>query len=189
MPLEDANFISELNPNWPLGTDPVSAGDDHARVTKKAVQQSFPNVDKEVTATADDMNGLAVPGALMPTGAILSFASTSAPAGYLLCDGAAIDPQYTDLIALIGPNTPDLRGQFIRGWSDDIAQDPDAPRAPLSVQADDFKAHTHGIRVSTVGGSTSAAQGNPQTGSIQSDSAGGSETRPKNVAVAFIIKT
>ncbi len=196
MPLEDANFISELNPAWPLGTDSINQGDDHDRVTKKAVVQSFGNIDKAVTASADDLNTItdaATTGVLVPTGAILPYAAASPPNGYLLCDGAAIDPQFSDLIALIGLNTPDLRGQFLRGWSSDTAQDPDAPRAPLSSQDGEVGPHRHGTDVQSVNeGNWDGANsrgGNQVAGRAQTTENSGAETRPKNVAVAFIIKT
>ena len=54
MGLEVVNVIEDLDPNWPLGDDPVSQGDDHIRNIKKAVQGSFPNLGPNpVTKTAD----------------------------------------------------------------------------------------------------------------------------------------
>jgi len=38
MPLETASTIDELNPNWPLGSDPKSQGDDHLRMIKEVMQ-------------------------------------------------------------------------------------------------------------------------------------------------------
>ena len=56
MGLENAQFISELVVTNPLGTDPKAQGDDHLRVIKQAVQQSFPNVDASVDATPTELN-------------------------------------------------------------------------------------------------------------------------------------
>ena len=42
MALESANFISELQKSDPKGTDLVSEGDDHLRLIKKTLQNSFP---------------------------------------------------------------------------------------------------------------------------------------------------
>jgi hypothetical protein len=195
MPLEDAQYISELNPANPPNPDPAAEGAAQIRETKQATFQSFPNIDKEVTASADDLNtltGVAGTGVLLPTGAVLSYAADNLPNGFLACDGLPIPVEYVTLIGLIGPNTPDLRGQFLRGISDAVGQDPDAPRAALSGQAEAFKAHSHTLDAATDfqgvgsrGGRTASAnQGfiNP----ISTE--GGDETRPKNIAVQFIIK-
>ena len=37
MPVENANTIGQLNPLWPLGTDPRGQGDDHIRMLKKTL--------------------------------------------------------------------------------------------------------------------------------------------------------
>ena len=83
--------------------------------------------DGAVTAVKLDAGAVSV---LMPTGSIISFAGSSAPTGYLLCDGAAINRQAngsdTPLFTLLGTtygagdgsstyNIPDLRGRVIAG--------------------------------------------------------------------------
>lgn len=57
----------------------------------------------------------AVMNKLVPTGTITAYGGASAPTGWLLCDGSAINGAYTALIALVGANTPDLRGRFPMG--------------------------------------------------------------------------
>lgn len=52
---------------------------------------------------------------LCPVGSIFPYAGASAPTGWLLCDGTAISGSYTELIALVGANTPDMRGRFLYG--------------------------------------------------------------------------
>lgn len=65
MGLESASFIPELVPTNPLGSDPKSEGDNHLRLTKTAVQGSFPGfvgtvgTPKSVTKTEDQINDLA----------------------------------------------------------------------------------------------------------------------------------
>lgn len=75
-----------------------------------------------------DVNG----NILSPTfvGMVCHFATSSAPNGWLKCNGAAISrTSYANLYATIGTtfgtgdgsttfNLPDLRGEFIRSWSD-----------------------------------------------------------------------
>lgn len=51
MALETGNFISDLNPANPPGTDQIAQGDDHIRLVKRCVQQSFPNVNGAVSAS------------------------------------------------------------------------------------------------------------------------------------------
>jgi len=50
---------------------------------------------------------------LSPVGEVRMFAGAAAPAGFLLCDGAAIPAgtDYNALRTLIGANTPDFRGR------------------------------------------------------------------------------
>ena len=51
MGLESADDFTELNPAWPLGSDPKSQGDDHLRLIKGAMQGSnAEQVDMDVEA-------------------------------------------------------------------------------------------------------------------------------------------
>jgi len=64
MPLETGNYIAELVPTNPLGVDAVNLGDNHIRLVKLCVQQSFPGfvgttaTPKFVTLTEDELNAL-----------------------------------------------------------------------------------------------------------------------------------
>ena len=60
MALDNAQFIAELQVDDPPGTDPLNQGDDHIRTTKRATQQSFPNVDAAVPQTAAQMAQMAI---------------------------------------------------------------------------------------------------------------------------------
>lgn len=50
-----------------------------------------------------------------PVGTISAYPGGSAPTGWLLCDGTSISASYTELIALVGSTTPDLRGKVLVG--------------------------------------------------------------------------
>jgi len=208
MGLETGNFISDLNAANPTATDPVSKGDDHIRLVKKCVQQSFPNITGEVTATQDDLNKVAGGETVNVTGMITMFGGDTPPNGWLACDGAAIPVEYADLIAIVGANTPDLRGQFVRGWSANADVDPDGPRAPLDTQGhamEDISGYfdlAPGTKASGApGGSFSMGTSGYQYGSlgigIQYDAlrfqltcpTPAEETRPVNTALMYIIKT
>lgn len=90
MGLETADYISELNAGFPLDTDQVQEADDHMRLIKKCVQQSFPNVDAAVTASADDLNTLA--GASGPIDAGRKAASFAINDQILLVGGSGTIP-------------------------------------------------------------------------------------------------
>src|SRR5690606_10610092 len=96
-----------------------------------------------------------------------TFAGSTCPTGYILADGSAISrTTYADLFDIIGTshgegdgsttfNLPDYRGRFLRGLDGTAGNDPDkASRTAMnsggntgnavgSVQADEFKNHTH----------------------------------------------
>jgi len=59
MPLETLVLgIGDLNPGWPLGTDPKNEGDNHLRNIKAAVQGSWPNmIGPNVVDAAISANG------------------------------------------------------------------------------------------------------------------------------------
>lgn len=58
MPLENAEFIDSLQPDWPTGRDPRSQGDDHIRQLKKVLQNTFPNATGAITGTPEQINNL-----------------------------------------------------------------------------------------------------------------------------------
>ena len=52
----------------------------------------------------------------VPTGSIMPFMGTTAPAGWLFCDGNEIPTEHTTLRAMFSNNrTPNLRGRFLKG--------------------------------------------------------------------------
>lgn len=134
------------------------------------------------------------------TGSIIYVAKNTAPTGYLKANGAAISrTTYGVLFAAIGTtfgagdgsttfNLPDLRGEFVRGWDD--GRGVDSGRVLGSAQSDDFKTHTHGVWGSLQAGASGSAV-TVMSGSstaANSGSAGGTETRPRNVALLACIK-
>ena len=58
MPAETANYISQLVKTKPTGGESISEGDDHLRVIKTAVTQSFPNVSSAVNSTPAELNAV-----------------------------------------------------------------------------------------------------------------------------------
>lgn len=152
----------------------------------------------------------------VPTGSIHLFGMATAPAGYLDCDGAAVSrTTYATLFTAIGTthgvgdgsttfNLPDLRGEFVRGWDD--GRGVDTGRTFGSTQGDELEAHSHLVansgtgsggtsgslaRQTTTGGDTEyILQGIGGTANVYPTSdTGGTETRPRNVALLYAIKT
>ena len=155
---------------------------------------------------------------MTPAGTVIWTARTTAPTGYLKANGAAVSrTTYATLFAAIGTlygvgnnsttfNLPDLRGEFVRGWDD--GRGVDSGRAMGSNQAQNYQSHTHSI---TDPGHTHSEQTNDGTGGGQGGggantgtrtvstgsnvtgisivASGGTETRPRNIALLGCIKT
>jgi len=136
---------------------------------------------------------------VMPVGTIISYggSTNSFPLGWLLCDGSTFDQtQYPELYKELGQSNklPNLSGYFLRGLDTSGTIDPNgAGRKILSVQGDEFASHTHVVKhmAQPPSGEIFAAGDWPAVPGVQdvtSESAGnGNETRPKNVAVLYLI--
>jgi phage-related tail fiber protein len=141
-----------------------------------------------------------------PSSLIAAFARSTAPAGWLKANGAAVSrTAYADLFSAIGTtfgsgdgfntfNLPDLRGEFVRGWAD--GRNIDAGRVFGSAQGQLIESHDHGmapykpinaevLQPVAVGAELSSV-GVGDT--VRTQSTGGSETRPRNVALLYCIK-
>jgi len=174
-------------------------------------------------ATKGQMDTAIAAAAIAP-GITVPFAGSSAPSGWLLCNGQAVSrTTYSGLFAIVSTtygtgdgsttfNVPDLRGEFIRGL--DGGRGIDTGRTLGSAQADDFESHTHtatstvtdpghihtqtnaGVTARGAGGGSAADVGAGNTGSATTGvtvatintNTGGTETRPRNIALNFIIK-
>lgn len=130
--------------------------------------------------------------ALVPTGMIAPYGASTAPTGWLICDGTAVSrTTYAALFNIIGTNygygdnsttfnVPDLRGRFLRGWDHGAGNDPDASgRTAMntggqtgdnvgSVQTDQYASHTHtqnahNHTISPAGGTVNTASSTAQS--------------------------
>jgi microcystin-dependent protein len=85
----------------------------------------------------------------VPTGSIMPFIGTTAPSGWLLCDGGTIEAvRHTRALRdlLGGTTTPDLRGMFLRGTGTSSLSETDAVKEGptlMSTQQDSNKEHKH----------------------------------------------
>ena len=149
-------------------------------------------------------------------GSIIAYSAQTVPAGYLECDGSTLDTtQYADLFSVIAYtyggsgtsfNIPDLRGEFIRGW--DNGRGIDSGRGFGAAQLDAFQGHHHdqfvnsfdrtddvnsfgGTITDNTNNNTSSVANtirNPKSDGINGTPRTGSETRPRNIALKYIIR-
>lgn len=155
---------------------------------------SSATVAATVQAVAGSVVRMATLKEFVPISTIIAYGATSAPSGWLLCDGSAVSrTTYADLFAVIAEtagqgdnvttfNVPDLRGRFLRGRDAAAGVDPDAATRTamatgggtgdnlFSVQDDAFQGHFH----------TSATTTNSQAGNgevpMKGDTDGGVAT-------------
>jgi len=148
------------------------------------------------------------------TASVHWFATQISPAGFIKANGATLlIADYPELFAKLGTTfggdgitsfaIPDIRGEFIRGWDD--GRGVDAGRVFGSRQTDLSKSHNHdflyGIRNNgDNGGFGGSYFGTPigirgtnglnsnGTSTTTIEAEGGSETRPRNIALIAYIK-
>ena len=141
---------------------------------------------------------------LIPIGNITMWSSTGGiPTNYLICEGAAISrTTYGNLFSVIGTiygagngsttfNVPDFRGLFPRGFDGGRGIDPGRTFGSFQDMAIQSHNHVVGGQQETLagGGALRYSLVNPPGQiSFSSGFAGSSETRPKNLAVYFLIK-
>jgi microcystin-dependent protein len=153
------------------------------------------------------------------TGSIVPFAMDTQPNGWLKCDGSLINRvTYANLFNAIGITygagdgsttfaLPDLRGYFVRGFGTN--SDTTTSGAFAVKQSDDIESHTHaafGNTVTPAAVSISETFNTVSSGGMSNLSnistsfstsslnltvlpTGGTETRPKNIAMLYCIKT
>jgi phage-related tail fiber protein len=142
----------------------------------------------------------------LPPGTLIFHCGVNAPAGFLKANGATISRNvYSALFATLGTtfgvgdgsttfSVPDMRGEFPRGWDD--ARGVDSGRGFGTAQTDAFKSHFHGstfTRNNCAGGSGGADGwgvngGSSGSSTLNSNAEGGTETRPRNIALLACIK-
>jgi len=157
-------------------------------------------------------------GGYVPVGTVLPYGGSSAPTGYLLCNGAAVSrATYASLFAIIGTtfgtgdgsttfNLPNTQGVFVRGAGSQTISSISYSGTLGTAQGDQFQGHFHGpttvlhdstARHPTDDGGTyaqgqSGAGNQGVTGPITDGTNGtprtGAETRPANLSLNYIIK-
>lgn len=115
MALEVATYISDLVVSNPPSTDKRRQGDDHLRLIKSAVKNTFPNITGAVTATHEELNNAAAgfTSALFLNEVRMYYGDPSAlPAGWHVCDGTNGTPDLRNLVP-IGAGSTYTLGQSV----------------------------------------------------------------------------
>lgn len=137
-----------------------------------------------------DAQVVAAGPSLVPAGAVMAFYRSTPPTGWLECNGQSA-AAYPNLVAIGIINTPDLRGEFIRGWDNGKGTDPG--RSLGSSQADELKSHTHQAKGAELGTGAGPIfwwdSTNSGSATRTTLATGGIETRPRNIALMYCIKT
>ncbi|VVO78147.1 hypothetical protein PS858_01665 [Pseudomonas fluorescens] len=157
------------------------------------------------TYTKPEIDAIIAQASALPVGSMVAFPVHKIPPGFLEINGGEWPiAQYPDLAAFLGTafnkgtetagyfRLPESRGEFLRGW--DHGRGVDAGRAIGSNQADDFKSHAHGTGL-FFGKDTGPMANGPNSpytsggyGAFVTTATGGTETRPRNLAVMWCIK-
>ncbi|MEN3258523.1 phage tail protein [Sodalis endosymbiont of Spalangia cameroni] len=88
----------------------------------------------DIPDKAQFVDNLGLSVAVVPVGVPLPWPTDNPPSGWIACDGKAFDKKTCPQLAAVYPSgkTPDLRGEFIRGW--DNGKNIDTGRKLLSYQ-------------------------------------------------------
>lgn len=193
---------------YPIGTEVVFLQNEPANTLTEPLAQSLNlsdipdkpqariNLDVYSRSESDEIN---------PPGAVLPFARSAAPTGWLKANGALVSRStYSRLFSAIGTAfgagdgsttfaLPDLRGEFLRGWDD--GRGVDSGRVFGSAQSGQFPSHTHG-GVPLMTGDTDRGVGSSSLFSLDVDGStaasggtgNGSENRPRNIALLYCVR-
>ena len=109
MPTETADYIADLNPSIPRGTNSRSEGDDHLRLLKKVLKNTFPSFTSAegyvVIGQLALINEAFESFRFFPSKTIIPYNGVVIPPGWKPCTGEN--------------GTPNLRDRFIVGASAD----------------------------------------------------------------------
>lgn len=197
MPVEEGEFISDFVPTNPPKQDFKSEGPNHFWLIKQWIQNTFPNINGEVTATKEQINS---GGVLI--GSIVDYAGINEPDGWMFLDARELDIlEFEELYAAIGdvwnetagaalpvegffripPGEVDGFGLYTRNKGD--------LNEVGDYDVDIFKSHNHSIvavQSSNSGGAGSSVR-HVSAGNV-TGSTGGAETRPRTITMNKIIK-
>lgn len=164
----------------------------------------------EVKANKVDAGAVVTNNISSLAGMIACFPTTSAPAGWLACNGQLVNKTtYAALFAVIGTTfgesgnnfkLPDLRGEFVRGL--DNGRGVDNGRGLGTAQGHQMQSHAHGVyepkyvnsytyfpEYSSSQGLQSILNFDLSSTGLTGGTSNSSENRPRNIALLYCIKT
>lgn len=152
MALESATYVNNLNASNPASSDSLKEADDHIRLIKQVIKNTFPNITGAVTATEGALNSpFPVGGIIMWSGSVASI-----PAGWTLCNGTAV-PR-SDGSGTITP--PDLRNRFVVGAGGTYAVADTGGANTVTLSTAELPSHNHTLSLSgSVGAAGSHSHG------------------------------
>jgi microcystin-dependent protein len=179
MALESASYINGLVPTNPLGSDPIASGDDHIRLIKAALKNTFPNLSGPVTMNQSQLN------TAMPIGGIIMWYGGVIPAGWALCNGQTV--ARSDGNGNV--TTPNLLDRFIVGAGQGYGLGAVAGNALIQLTEAQMPSHAHDAAMDVQGNHTHHVVGNtggagghshsmPNNGSVQAGSDNGGANSP-----------
>lgn len=211
------------------GVLPLANGGTNKNMTATAGGVVYTDADSmEVTSAGSSgqvltSNGSSAPSfqdiPAQPSGMVQMFAGSSAPTGWLTCDGSAISrTTFAALFAVIGTtygagngsttfNIPDCRGIFVRGVGTQTISSISYTGTLGATQGDQLQGHFHSMSNATGlatyqlanvwaanAGSNGGGPVTVSVGAATSDGTNGTprvgaETRPANISMNYIIKT
>lgn len=155
--------------------------------------------------------GIVIEDQTAEVGSIIMWGNTNPPENWLILDGGKTTG-YPQLASIYGENLPDMRGRFVRGLGGSSSalgevqlDEFKSHNHSATFTGNALPPHSHTINTwdgskeeygnagsmaknSRVTRTTSSVSAGTPTGSVSVTNYGGSETRPENVALVYIIK-
>jgi len=186
-----------------VGTYKSVTVDKYGRATAGTNPETLAGFGIKDTYTKPEVEALIAQASALPVGSMVGLPVNKVPPGFLELDGSVRSIAiYPDLAAFLGTafnqgnegggnfRLPESRGEFLRGW--DHGRGVDAGRAVGTYQADELKSHKHSLAANVVTETgIGYAGGAGQDGNLyitETQLTGGTETRPRNLAVMWCIK-
>lgn len=147
MSVETAQFIHQLNPSYPSGSDRLKEGDDHLRLIKATLKATFPGLTGPLDASVTHTFLNALKASIVPFGTIAMHYGEAAPEGWAVCNGQTV-PRSDGSGNFV---TPDFRNRVPIGASAEHAVFSTFGQANRTITTDAAGTHSHSGGTSSAG--------------------------------------